>query len=47
MTNVTIITSKYFFRYNPEHLKVIEAYVEDQAKDNQYDLEANLAVLKL
>lgn len=34
-------------RYNPEHLKVIEAYVEDQAKDNKYDLEANLACLKL
>ncbi|XP_059617214.1 eukaryotic translation initiation factor 3 subunit K [Phlebotomus argentipes] len=34
-------------RYNPEHLKVIEKYVEDQAKDNTYDLEANLAVLKL
>uniref|UniRef100_A0A182JYG8 Eukaryotic translation initiation factor 3 subunit K n=1 Tax=Anopheles christyi TaxID=43041 RepID=A0A182JYG8_9DIPT len=34
-------------RYNPEHLKVIEAYVEEQARDNQYDLEANLACLKL
>ncbi|GAB0093259.1 Eukaryotic translation initiation factor 3 subunit K [Sergentomyia squamirostris] len=34
-------------RYNPEHLKVIENYVEDQARDNSYDLEANLAVLKL
>lgn len=35
------------FRYNPEHLKVIEEYVEEQAKTNDYDLEANLAVLKL
>uniref|UniRef100_A0A8W7Q0G3 Eukaryotic translation initiation factor 3 subunit K n=1 Tax=Anopheles coluzzii TaxID=1518534 RepID=A0A8W7Q0G3_ANOCL len=34
-------------RYNPEHLKVIEAYVEEQARENQYDLEANLACLKL
>ncbi|XP_037958750.1 eukaryotic translation initiation factor 3 subunit K [Teleopsis dalmanni] len=34
-------------RYNPDHLKTLEAYVEDQAKNNTYDLEANLAVLKL
>ncbi|XP_063698638.1 eukaryotic translation initiation factor 3 subunit K [Culicoides brevitarsis] len=34
-------------RYNPEHLKVFEEYVEEQAKSNDYDLEANLAVLKL
>uniref|UniRef100_A0A336M1V3 Eukaryotic translation initiation factor 3 subunit K n=1 Tax=Culicoides sonorensis TaxID=179676 RepID=A0A336M1V3_CULSO len=34
-------------RYNPEHLKKIEDYVEEQAKTNEYDLEANLAVLKL
>jgi len=34
-------------RYNPEHLKTIEEYVEEQAKNNEYDLEANLAVLKL
>ncbi|XP_067623643.1 eukaryotic translation initiation factor 3 subunit K [Eurosta solidaginis] len=34
-------------RYNPDHLKTLEAYVEDQAKSNTYDLEANLAVLKL
>lgn len=26
---------------------MIEAYVEEQARDNQYDLEANLACLKL
>ncbi|KAI8035916.1 hypothetical protein M5D96_011347 [Drosophila gunungcola] len=34
-------------RYNPDHLKTLEAYVQDQAKNNTYDLEANLAVLKL
>lgn len=34
-------------RYNPDHLKTLEAYIEDQAKNNTYDLEANLAVLKL
>ncbi|XP_005184925.1 eukaryotic translation initiation factor 3 subunit K [Musca domestica] len=34
-------------RYNPDHLKTLEAYVEEQAKNNTYDLEANLAVLKL
>lgn len=34
-------------RYNPEHLKTIEDYVEEQVKENTYDLEANLAVLKL
>lgn len=35
------------FRYNPEHLKEIQDYVEEQVRDNSYDLEANLAVLKL
>ncbi|XP_013102869.1 eukaryotic translation initiation factor 3 subunit K [Stomoxys calcitrans] len=34
-------------RYNPDHLKTLESYVEEQAKNNTYDLEANLAVLKL
>ncbi|XP_055380654.1 eukaryotic translation initiation factor 3 subunit K [Condylostylus longicornis] len=34
-------------RYNPDHLKVLEEYVEEQAKLGTYDLEANLAVLKL
>ncbi|EDW72049.1 uncharacterized protein Dwil_GK10740 [Drosophila willistoni] len=34
-------------RYNPDHLKILESYVQDQAKNNTYDLEANLAVLKL
>ncbi|KAJ6649787.1 Eukaryotic translation initiation factor 3 subunit K [Pseudolycoriella hygida] len=34
-------------RYNPDHLNILEAYVASQAKNNTYDLEANLAVLKL
>ncbi|XP_044742823.1 eukaryotic translation initiation factor 3 subunit K [Chrysoperla carnea] len=34
-------------RYNPENLETLEAYVEIQARENAYDLEANLAVLKL
>lgn len=35
------------FRYNPEHLSTLEKYVEVQCAENVYDLEANLAVLKL
>uniref|UniRef100_A0A2K5DID2 Eukaryotic translation initiation factor 3 subunit K n=1 Tax=Aotus nancymaae TaxID=37293 RepID=A0A2K5DID2_AOTNA len=34
-------------RYNPGNLATLECYVETQAKENAYDLEANLAVLKL
>ncbi|XP_078000641.1 eukaryotic translation initiation factor 3 subunit K-like [Glandiceps talaboti] len=34
-------------RYNPENLGTLERYVELQTKENAYDLEANLAVLKL
>ncbi|XP_037063222.1 eukaryotic translation initiation factor 3 subunit K-like [Peromyscus leucopus] len=34
-------------RYNPENLATLERYVEIQTKENAYDLEANLAVLKL
>lgn len=34
-------------RYNPENLTTLENYVEIQARENAYDLEANLAVLKL
>uniref|UniRef100_A0A3Q3WD11 Eukaryotic translation initiation factor 3 subunit K n=1 Tax=Mola mola TaxID=94237 RepID=A0A3Q3WD11_MOLML len=34
-------------RYNPENLATLECYVETQARENAYDLEANLAVLKL
>ena len=34
-------------RYNPEHLSTLEAYVNAQAQEVTYDLEANLTVLKL
>ncbi|XP_038642022.1 eukaryotic translation initiation factor 3 subunit K isoform X1 [Scyliorhinus canicula] len=34
-------------RYNPENLATLERYVETQTRENAYDLEANLAVLKL
>ncbi|KAL5008788.1 hypothetical protein ScPMuIL_014369 [Solemya velum] len=34
-------------RYNPENLGTLERYVEMQLRENTYDLEANLAVLKL
>ncbi|CAN8031765.1 unnamed protein product [Ixodes persulcatus] len=34
-------------RYNPENLIKLENYVQIQATENMYDLEANLAVLKL
>ncbi|MCL4133040.1 UNVERIFIED_CONTAM: hypothetical protein GTU68_061390, partial [Idotea baltica] len=35
------------YRYNPENISTLERYVELQARENTYDLEANLAVLKL
>jgi translation initiation factor 3 subunit K len=34
-------------RYNPDNLPTLEHYVEIQSRENAYDLEANLAVLKL
>ncbi|XP_013395948.1 eukaryotic translation initiation factor 3 subunit K [Lingula anatina] len=34
-------------RYNPENLATLERYIAVQAMENAYDLEANLAVLKL
>ncbi|RWS27168.1 phospholipid-transporting ATPase IIB-like protein [Leptotrombidium deliense] len=34
-------------RYNPNNLAYLENYVLSQVKENEYDLEANLAVLKL
>ncbi|EDV19650.1 uncharacterized protein TRIADDRAFT_61914 [Trichoplax adhaerens] len=34
-------------KYNPENLTVLHAYVEQQAQEGTYDVEANLAVLKL
>lgn len=36
-----------FLRYNPDNLPSLERYVEIQSRENAYDLEANLAVLKL
>ena len=35
------------FRYNPDNLQKLERYVEMQAQENIYDLEANLSVLRL
>jgi len=34
-------------RYNPNNLSMLEDYIKEQARDNFFDLEANLAVLKL
>ena len=34
-------------RYNPENIKTLEHYVELQVREKGYDLEANLALLKL
>merc|ERR1711976_1039966 len=34
-------------RYNPENIPTLERYVEVQSRENGYDLEANLALLKL
>ncbi|KAJ8673087.1 hypothetical protein QAD02_004348 [Eretmocerus hayati] len=34
-------------RYNPENLSTLEKYVDIQVSENAYDLDANLAVLKL
>ncbi|XP_058799311.1 eukaryotic translation initiation factor 3 subunit K [Phymastichus coffea] len=34
-------------RYNPENLSLLQKYVEIQVNENAYDLDANLAVLKL
>jgi len=34
-------------RYNPDNIITLEQYVQMQAKENGYDLEANLALLKL
>lgn len=36
-----------FIRYNPDNLQKLERYVELQAQENMYDLEANLSVLRL
>lgn len=34
-------------RYNPANVEVLEDYLATQCKNNEYDLEANLALLKL
>ena len=34
-------------RYNPDNIKTLEHYVDLQARERGYDLEANLALLKL
>merc|ERR1712156_981386 len=34
-------------RYNPENITLLESYVDAQVRENGYDLEANLALLKL
>lgn len=34
-------------RYNPLHIDILTEYLDAQCKNNQYDLEANMAVLKL
>eukprot|EP00096_Caligus_rogercresseyi_P015779 TRINITY_DN8252_c0_g1_i1.p1 TRINITY_DN8252_c0_g1~~TRINITY_DN8252_c0_g1_i1.p1 ORF type:complete len:219 (+),score=80.45 TRINITY_DN8252_c0_g1_i1:175-831(+) len=34
-------------RYNPENIPTLEYYVDLQSKENTYDLEANLTLLKL
>lgn len=36
----------HFFSYNPTHFQFLEKYVQEQAKENTYDIDANLAVLK-
>lgn len=34
-------------RYNPENVEVLEEYLSKQCESGEYDLEANLAILKL
>ena len=34
-------------RYNPDNIKTLEHFVDLQAREKGYDLEANLALLKL
>lgn len=34
-------------RYNPLHIDILTEYLDAQCKNNQYDLEANQAILKL
>jgi len=41
------ISESHIDRYNPENIRILEDYVEQQARENTYDLEANLLLLKL
>lgn len=34
-------------RYNPDHIDILTEYLDSQCKNNEYDLEANSAILKL
>ena len=43
MINLPIL----LLRYNPNNVVMFEQYVDRQCQDNTYDLEANLALLKL
>ncbi|KAB7507280.1 Eukaryotic translation initiation factor 3 subunit K [Armadillidium nasatum] len=46
--SISLVQIMYrIFRYNPENISTLERYVELQARENTYDLEANLALLKL
>ncbi|GIY06592.1 eukaryotic translation initiation factor 3 subunit K [Caerostris darwini] len=47
MQETVALMLKGIDRYNPENLPTLEKYVELQAREGAYDLEANLAVLKL
>jgi translation initiation factor 3 subunit K len=33
--------------YNPKNVEVLEGYLDEQCEKGEYDLEANLAILKL
>lgn len=44
---INTIINWFIISYNPNNLQILEKYVCDQSRDNNYDLEANLAVLKL
>lgn len=44
---LTLTGTDFLCRYNPDNLQKLEKYVELQALENMYDLEANLSVLRL
>lgn len=44
---ISYCLTSFNLRYNPDNLPTLERYVEIQSRENAYDLEANLAVLKL